>query len=150
MMISNMTEEQYKEGIAYSEDNFQNDEAPHLKIDKQLIRDKFNLNGKKILDFGCGMGGMSLWYATNWDCEVYALDIDNNHIQIAEHLKDKYQVKNVTFSQRNILEDHLKENEKFDFVFLNDVAEHIDYPILTEIFKQLKNLSDDVYYKRNF
>ena len=138
MSVSNMTEAQFKEGVRYSEDNFQNDNAPHLKIDKQLIREKFDLEGKRILDFGCGMGGMSLWYATNWDCSVYALDIDKHHIEVAEHIKAKHGVDNVTFSRRNILEDHLKEGEEFDYVFLNDVAEHIDYPILTEIFKQLK------------
>ncbi|MEM8906894.1 MAG: class I SAM-dependent methyltransferase [Bacteroidota bacterium] len=139
MSVSTMTTEQFKEGVAYAEDNFQNDDAPHLKIDKQLIREKFDLSGKRILDFGCGMGGMSLWYATNWDCQVYALDIDHHHIQIAEHLKAKHRAENVLFSQRNILEDHLGPDEKFDYAFLNDVAEHIDYPILTEVFKQLKN-----------
>ena len=56
-----MTPEQFTEGIAYSEDNFQNDQAAHLKVDKVLIREKFDLDGKRILDFGCGMGGMSLW-----------------------------------------------------------------------------------------
>ncbi len=133
-----MTQEQFEDGVAYSEDNFQNDNAPHLKIDKALIREKFDLNGKKVLDFGCGMGGMSVWYATNWDCQVYALDIDRHHITIAEHLKKKHKVDNVVFSQRNILVDHLKEDEKFDYVFLNDVAEHIAYPILQEIFIQLE------------
>lgn len=133
-----MTEAQFKEGVEYSEDNFKNDNAPHLKIDKQLIREMFDLSGKRILDFGCGMGGMSVWYATNWDCEVYALDIDAHHITIAQHLKEKHQVKNVTFSKRNVLEIPLKEDERFDYIFLNDVAEHIQFPILKEIFKQLR------------
>ena len=133
-----MTQEQFEEGVRYSEDNFQNDNAPHLKIDKQLIREKFDLNGKRILDFGCGMGGMSVWYATNWDCKVYALDIDAHHITISQHLKEKHKVKNVTFDKRNVLDDPLRDDERFDYIFLNDVAEHIQYPILEAIFKQLK------------
>ncbi len=133
-----MTQEQFEEGVKYSEDNFQNDDAPHLKIDKQLIREKFDLTGKRILDFGCGMGGMSVWYATNWDCEVYALDIDAHHITISQHLKEKHKVDNVTFDKRNVLDDPLREDERFDYIFLNDVAEHIQYPILEAIFKQLK------------
>jgi len=134
-----MTKDQFIEGVAYSEDNFQNENADHLKVDKRLIREKFDLTGKKILDFGCGMGGMSLWYATNWDCTVYALDIDKHHIEICQHIKEKYNIENVTFSKRNILEDHLQADEKFDFVFLNDVAEHIDFPILEEIFQRLSD-----------
>ena len=133
-----MTQEQFEEGVAYSEDNFKNDNAPHLKIDKTLIKEMFDLNGKRILDFGCGMGGMSLWYATNWDCTVYALDIDRHHITISNHIKEKHRINNVTFSQRNILNDPLGEDEKFDYVFLNDVAEHIAYPILQDIFVQLE------------
>ncbi|HHS96113.1 MAG TPA: class I SAM-dependent methyltransferase [Phaeodactylibacter sp.] len=133
-----MTEAQFKEGVAYSEDNFLNDNAPHLHIDKKLIKSLFDLNGKRILDFGCGMGGMSLWYASNWDCTVYGLDIDKHHIHIANHLKEKYDVMNVIFEKRNILEDKLRPDERFDFVFLNDVAEHIPYPVLEGIFKVLE------------
>ena len=132
-----MTEQQFMEGLSYAEDNFKNDNASHLKVDKQLIREKFDLTGKKILDFGCGMGGMSLWYASNWDCEVYGLDIDKHHITVANNLKEKYQLRKVTFEKRNILDDPLGPEEKFDFIVLNDVAEHIALPILAPIMKQL-------------
>jgi len=140
-----MTEAQFVEGLQYAEDNFQNDDAPHLKVDKALLKNKYNLNGKKILDFGCGMGGMSLWYATTWpECSVYALDIDSHHIEVATTLQEKYQVHNVEFSRRNILETPLEDHERFDFIVLNDVAEHIQFPILKQIFKQLSNrLTDD-------
>jgi SAM-dependent methyltransferase len=134
-----LTDTQFKEGVAYAVDNFINDHASHLKIDKQLISSQFDLNGKKILDFGCGMGGMSLWYADNFDCEVYALDIDAHHIKIANHIKSKYKIQNVIFDKRNILDTPLEEQEKFDYIFLNDVAEHIELSILEAIFRQLKN-----------
>ncbi len=132
-----MTQAQFKEGVAYAEDNFRNDEAPHLRVDKQIIRALFDLEGKKVLDFGCGMGGMSLWYARTWDCKVHALDIDSNHIQIAQHLKEKHGANNITFERRDVLETPL--TEKYDCVFLNDVAEHIPLPILKKILSQLSN-----------
>lgn len=132
-----MTQEQFEEGVLYAEDNFRNDNAPHLAIDKKLIKEKFDLTGKKVLDFGCGMGGMSLWYADNWDCEVYGLDIDGHHIKISKTLQEKLGIKNVKFEKRNILDTPLSEDEKFDYVFLNDVAEHIQFPILEKIFQQL-------------
>ena len=132
-----MTKEQLDEGLAYAEDNFLNDNAPHLKVDKALIKARFDLTGKKILDFGCGMGGMSLWYATNWNCEVHGLDIDNHHVNIANKMKEKHGVANVHFEVRNVLERPLEG--KYDYVFLNDVAEHIPLDVLEKIIEQLGN-----------
>ena len=34
-------------------------------------------------DFGSGMGGMSLWYAKNWNCSVKGVDIDGFHVNVA-------------------------------------------------------------------
>lgn len=130
-----MTKEQLENGLAYAEDNFLNDEAPHLKVDKKLIREKFDLTGKQILDFGCGMGGMSLWYASNWDCDVDALDIDKHHIEVAKMLQKKHAVSNVKFEVRNVLDTPL--TKQYDFIFLNDVAEHIQFDILKPILKIL-------------
>ena len=131
-----MTDAQFADGLAYAEDNFKNDRAPHLHVDKKLIREKFDLTGKRILDFGCGMGGMTLWYATNWDCEVLGLDIDRHHVHVAETLRKRHHVNNVRFSQQNVLEHPLEE--RFDMIFLNDVAEHIQFPILEKIMQQLE------------
>ncbi|MFK7933822.1 MAG: cyclopropane-fatty-acyl-phospholipid synthase family protein [Saprospiraceae bacterium] len=133
-----MTNEQFAEGLAYAEENFRDDHAPHLHVDKKLIKSKFDLTGKKILDFGCGMGGMSLWYATNWDCKVVGLDIDAHHVKIANTLKEKYKVDNATFVQKNILDRPF--TEKFDMIFLNDVAEHIQFDILQPIMVELRNV----------
>ncbi|MBI1223724.1 MAG: methyltransferase domain-containing protein [Bacteroidetes bacterium] len=135
-----MTQAMYEEGLAYAESNFLDENAPHLHVDKRLIREKFNMDGKKVLDFGCGMGGMSLWYATNFKCEVHGIDIDRHHIKIANDLKAKHDTKNVTFEVRNVLDQPLEG--KYDFIVLNDVAEHIQLPILKAIFSALsKNLA---------
>ncbi|MCP3929012.1 MAG: class I SAM-dependent methyltransferase [Bacteroidetes bacterium] len=135
-----MTEKQFKEGVAYAEDNFLNDQAPHLKVDKALIWEKFDLNGKIIMDFGCGMGGMSLWYATNFDCHVHGVDIDGHHIEIAKSIQQKHKVENILFEKRDITQS--PTTEKYDFIVLNDVAEHIRFDILLSILKVLnKSLS---------
>ena len=135
-----MTQAMYDEGITYAEQNFLDETANHLKVDKELIRSKFNLDGKKILDFGCGMGGMSLWYASSFDCEVHGVDIDGHHIHIANDLKGRHNLPNVKFEVRNVLDRPL--DSKYDFIVLNDVAEHIQLPILEAIFKELsKSLS---------
>lgn len=128
----------YHEGISYAEQNFLDDNANHLRVDKNLLREMFDLSGKKVLDFGCGMGGMTLWYARQWNCSVHGVDIDRHHIQIAKDLQQKHGVENVTFEVRNILTEPL--SDRYDFIVLNDVAEHIPYPVLEEVFCSLRKL----------
>lgn len=130
-----MTPKQQQEGLQYAENAFKGTSS-HLNLDKKLISENFDFTGKKILDFGCGMGGMTLWYAQNWDCEVVGMDIDPNHIEIANKLHAKYNLPNVRFELRNVLENPIQE--KFDFIILNDVAEHIPLEILEKIIMQLK------------
>jgi cyclopropane fatty-acyl-phospholipid synthase-like methyltransferase len=130
-----MTNEQLNEGCKYAENAFIGANS-HLNLDKKLIKENFDFTGKKILDFGCGMGGMTLWYATQWKCQVYGIDVDPNHLEIASILKTKHKVNNVKFELRNVLEKPL--TEKYDYIILNDVAEHIPMDILDKILVQLK------------
>jgi 2-polyprenyl-3-methyl-5-hydroxy-6-metoxy-1,4-benzoquinol methylase len=132
-----LTNDLVMRSMRYAEDNFLNDSAKHLQVDKQFIRDHFDLTNKRILDFGSGMGGMSLWYARNWQCYVHGVDIDGHHVQIANHLKEKHEVAHVKFEQRDIVQKPFESGTLFDAIFMNDVAEHIPYPVLSKIFAQL-------------
>ena len=133
-----MTDSLLLEGLNYAEQNFLDENADHLKVDKRLVRNLLDLDGKRIMDFGCGMGGMTLWYASNWDCEVHGVDIDGHHIEVANQIKQKHNVTNVHFAKRNVIEDPL--DGKFEYVFLNDVVEHIPLDILQNIFLQLEKV----------
>jgi len=133
-----MTEALLLEGLEYAEQNFLDENADHLKVDKQLVRGLLDLTGKKVLDFGCGMGGMTLWYGSNWDCSVYGLDIDGHHIEVANTIKNKHRIDNVHFIRADLLKTELEGN--YDYVFLNDVVEHIPMDILEAIFKKISTL----------
>jgi len=135
-----LTKQQTQEGVNYAKKNFLEDERSHLWVDKHIINQRLNLNKKHILDFGCGMGGMSLWYAKNWNCHVDAIDIDSHHLQIANILKEQYQVENVNFTEQNILSQEL--NSTYDIIFLNDVVEHLPDSQLEVIFNKLFTLLD--------
>lgn len=136
-----MEYQQLEEGINYAEKIVQSNQN-HLKLDKEFIQKHFDLNDKKVLDFGCGMGGMTLWYAHTWNCEVRGVDIDRFHIEVAQRLRMKYNTSNVSFECRNILEQPL--TEKYDFIILNDVVEHIPLNLLESILQQLrKSLQPD-------
>ncbi len=113
---------QLEEGLAYAESNFAGT-LTFSKLDKELIRNNFDLKGKEVLDFGCGMGHMSMWFARELGAHVDGVDIDDNHIEVAKEFNKKYQIPNVTFELRNIIAHPIEK--QYDFIFLNDVIEHI-------------------------
>lgn len=117
-----MNTTQLQEGMTYAEANYK-DLNGFSKLDKQLIKANFDLRGKEVLDFGCGMGHMSLWFAGELGAYVDGVDIDENHITVADELNKKYKVANVNFSLHNIITDPIVK--QYDFIFLNDVIEHI-------------------------
>lgn len=125
---------QLEEGLSYAKKNLL-EESSHLWIDKIIIKKKLDLTNKRILDFGCGMGGMSVWYASNWNCKVKGIDIDSNHLIIANALKDEMKVNNITFEEKDVLQ--MDETESFDIIFLNDVIEHIPINLVDKILLKL-------------
>lgn len=87
----------------------------------------------KLLDFGCGTG--RLLYAFNkMGFDVLGVETDANACEfIANELK--MPVKNCTFFELNA-------DDKFDFIILSNVIEHVDDPI--DFMKSAKNyLSSD-------
>jgi SAM-dependent methyltransferase len=133
-----MTGKQIKEGLNYAKKNFLDDKISHLWIDKVIINEELNLSNKRVLDFGCGMGGMSIWYATNWDCFVCGIDIDSHHIQVARALKEEFEVKNLIFEEKDILAQI--PPGPYDIIFMNDVVEHIPIHILESILQRLSQM----------
>ena len=129
-------EEKIETGISYAEEQANKGCSPLMD---QVIKESSKDKKIKILDFGCGFGGHSLLYSRYKNCEVYAMDIDPTHIAVSEELKKKHGMENVTFHKRNILEDPLKEEERFDLVFFNDVIEHIPIAVLSAILAQIRN-----------
>lgn len=111
-----------KEGLEYADKHFQSVNG-HSWLDKILIKKHFDLRNKEILDFGCGFGNMSLWFSKELGATVYAVDIDKNNLMVAAELNKKHNISNVSFHLKNIIEEPL--DKQFDFIFLNDVIEHI-------------------------
>ncbi|HEX2533943.1 MAG TPA: methyltransferase domain-containing protein, partial [Chitinophagaceae bacterium] len=117
-----MDEALFQEGIAYAERNLLGAKG-HSYLDRRLIEEKFDLAGKEVLDFGCGMGFNSIWLANHMGARVDAVDLDENHIEIARELMRRHGRKPVQFSTRNIITHPI--NKKYDCIMLNDVIEHI-------------------------
>ncbi|HRJ30914.1 MAG TPA: methyltransferase domain-containing protein [Cyclobacteriaceae bacterium] len=115
-------QDRIQDGIKYAEETLL-DQGGHLEIDKRLLKKHFDFNGKTVMDFGCGVGGMSIWMANHLGAIVDGYDIDEKHIEVAFALLKKYPTENVTFSQKNIIENPI--DKEYDVIILNDVIEHI-------------------------
>lgn len=126
-----------QEGLEYAEKNFLGSEGNHLYLDKRILKKHFDLRDKDVLDFGCGMGNTSLWMAKELGARVDGYDLDPNHIMVAEELNRKYQIPNVRFELRNIIEEPI--DKQYDFIILNDVIEHIKEQWIPRILDILIN-----------
>ena len=137
-MLSTLLPAQFEKGFSYAEKNLIADTNTHLWLDKKFIKEKLDLTGKRVLDFGCGMGGMSLWYAKHWNCTVHGIDIDSHHIAVAKALRQKYSTLDVTFEEVDVLDERIEES--YDLIFLNDVVEHLPLSIIDGVLKKLVTL----------
>lgn len=96
------------------------------------------LNGKKVLDFGCGSGASSVILAKLGAQKVVGIDIDEHRLSVA-----KLRVRDYSFTDKielNLLSDASRlpfENDTFDVVLCQGVIEHIDYRERKEWIKEM-------------
>lgn len=121
------------------------------KLGKDFLSDEYNLNytflqqydfkvrngmttdirNKKILEVGCGHGGICLFMAMNGADEVVGIDLDDFRLKFAEKgktvLEEKYgMAKPLNIKFMNMYGDDLKfPDNYFDMVIVDNVFEHI-------------------------
>ena len=101
-----------------------------------LKKCNINITGKKVLDVGCGVGTLSLFFAQQKARFVVGVDVSNRAISIADQARLSLGYKNVIF--RN---SELKSTiGTFDIVLCSEVIEHIpnDLAFLETIAANLK------------
>ncbi len=106
-------------------------------IDNRYILNEIKtLQGKQILDLGCGCGEASVYFAKK-GAFASACDISSKSIEITQRLAKKHRViiNAVTTPSENLP----FESEQFDFVYGNGVLHHVDIPLtLKEVYRVLK------------
>ena len=98
-----------------------------------------NLRDKIALDAGCGLGGKTVFYAENGCKSIMGIDIDENHIKYANEFAKKKGILNAEFMVGSL--DTLPfESTTFDIIFLDDVLEHIERPLLISALGECKRI----------
>jgi SAM-dependent methyltransferase len=81
-----------------------------------------DLNGKKVLDVGCGLGEAAIYFALR-GADVTASDLSPKMIQKVQQLAERYGVTVKTLV--GPAEELALENESFDFIYSSNLIHHL-------------------------
>ena len=115
------------------------EQAQQNKID-HIIK-KLNIkSGQKVLDIGCGWGGLAFEIAKQKNCEVRGISLSKNQIN---YCKEKAIEKNLDNQVHFELIDYRKVKGKFDRIVSVGMAEHIGKKFYKTYFKKIHELLSD-------
>jgi SAM-dependent methyltransferase len=112
------------------------------KIIQEWCEPYCSLEGKRILDFGCGEGTTALGIASQFDPElVVGTDINREYEECAEHALN---AKGITTIPANLKFEEIRPGEApregdFDLIYSWSVFEHIDQSLFGRIVKTLRS-----------
>ena len=120
----------------------ENDDLETAQNNKiQHIIKKLNIKkDQKVLDIGCGWGGLALEIARKTDCEVTGITLSENQLKYATQKAKELNLDNqVKFK----LIDYRELNEKFDRIVSVGMFEHVGRKFYKRFFKQVERLLKD-------
>ena len=102
---------------------------------------KLNLkSGQKVLDIGCGWGGMAFEIARQTQCEVKGISLSENQIK---YCKDKAKELNMDNQVHFELCDYREIKDTFDRIVSVGAFEHFGKKFYKTFFKKIKNILND-------
>lgn len=115
--------------MVYSESEAQRLKDQAKSIEEYLHYDTIWEKESKILEVGCGVGAQTEIIAQkNTDCKIDSIDISKESIIKARRRIKELGISNVKFQISDVNELNLKEEERYDHVFVCFVLEHISNP----------------------
>ena len=108
---------------------------------QRLIASKMNLKrGDKVLDIGCGWGGMALYLATIKDIEVLGVTLSKEQWELANQ---RARESGLSDRVRFELRDYRDVDEKFDSIVSVGMFEHVGVRHYPEFFGRVKELLNE-------
>jgi ubiquinone/menaquinone biosynthesis C-methylase UbiE len=105
---------------------------------KPVVKFFGDINGKRILDLGCGEGWAPLYFARS-GAFVNCCDISPKSIELAKKYVDANGLKDNIIAEVMNAEELKYKNDYFDYVFMNATLHHCDIEkVSTEIKRVLK------------
>ncbi|MDX2482411.1 MAG: cyclopropane-fatty-acyl-phospholipid synthase family protein [Pseudodonghicola sp.] len=120
--------------------------APDLSLDqaqeakKAHIAAKLQIEpGMRVLDIGCGWGGMALTLAREHGAHVTGITLSENQLATAQRRAAEAGVEHNTEFR---LQDYRDLNDSFDRIVSIGMLEHVGIPFFGDYFAQVANLLD--------
>ena len=96
--------------------------------------------GMKVLDIGCGWGGLGLYLGANYDVEVLGVTLSQEQLAVA---RGRAQEMGLEDRVRFSLTDFRDVRGPFDRIVSVGMFEHVGAPLFLEYFQQVKRLLSD-------
>ncbi|MEO9634800.1 MAG: cyclopropane-fatty-acyl-phospholipid synthase family protein [Parasphingorhabdus sp.] len=118
----------------------------HAQFDKKAhIAAKIQLKpGQRVLDIGCGWGGMSLYLHQKFDVDVLGITLSEEQLKTAQERAEKAGVADkVRFELIDYRELAARESGTFDRIVSVGMFEHVGTPQFRTFFRSCANLMTD-------
>jgi len=122
---------------AYFEDASQSLEAAQLAKKRHLAAKLSIRPGDKVLDIGCGWGGLGLYLASVCGADVTGVTLSHEQHKIAN---ERVQQAGLADRCRFLLQDYRKLDEKFDRIVSVGMFEHVGIGHFKEYFAKTRQL----------
>ncbi|WP_379550919.1 class I SAM-dependent methyltransferase [Qipengyuania sp. DGS5-3] len=99
--------------------------------------------GDRVLDIGCGWGGMAIYLAKHFNVEVHGITLSEEQIALAVDRADKAGVSDKVTFEIVDYRDLAKRGERFDRIVSVGMFEHVGRPQFETFFRACANLLTD-------
>ena len=123
----------------WKEDTKTLEEAQQNKID-HIVKKLDIKDGQKVLEVGCGWGGMAFEIAKQKKCEVTGISLSKNQIK---YCKEKAKELSLDNQVKFELSDYREVKGHYDRIYSVGMFEHVGKKFYNTFFKSMNNLLKD-------